>query len=127
VDFIRSPVYEIIDAGIRVYQPLSRLTLTEKWKIDKYQNLNGTAGRAIKLELKADGEKLVGKLITQDGEATISEGVVKGDDLSFAVIAEVHDHEIKWTYKGKISGNAIVLTMQFAGVLESNFAARRAD
>jgi hypothetical protein len=65
------------------------------------------------LKLKADGEKLTGSLISpgrQGGDPTttaISDGKVKGDDISFTVTREFNGNKMTSKYTGKVSADAI--------------------
>ena len=73
----------------------------------------GGEGRKTTLTLKAEGEKLTGKISTpgrQGGEAretAISNGTVKGDDISFTVTREFGGNTFSQKYTGKVSGDAI--------------------
>jgi hypothetical protein len=62
-------------------------------------------------DLKVEGEKLTGKAVMSMGgessESAISEGSVKGDDVSFVETLKVQGQELRCEYKGKISGNEI--------------------
>ena len=59
---------------------------------------------------KADGEKLTGTVTTARGEAAISDGMIKGDEISFNQTFEMQGNSIKVIYKGKISGDEIKFT-----------------
>jgi hypothetical protein len=63
---------------------------------------------------KVDGEKITGTMSSEMmGEQQISEGVIKGDDIAFAVAMEGPMGAMKITYKGKVAGDEMKLTMQF--------------
>jgi hypothetical protein len=64
---------------------------------------------------KADGAKLTGKVSSQMGESEISEGKIDGDDVSFNVVRNFQGNEFKLSYKGKMSGNEMKLTIAFPG------------
>ena len=74
---------------------------------------NGGADRKNTLTLKADGDKLTGKLSSpgRQGAATdtdISEGKIKGDELSFSVTREGQNgNKLTTKYNGKLSGDSI--------------------
>ena len=55
---------------------------TGVWKAD-YTTPNGTQ-RSSTFHLKADGEKLTGKVVSQMGESEIKDGSVKGDEYRSA-------------------------------------------
>lgn len=67
------------------------------------------------ITLKAEGEKLTGTISSQMGDAPISDGTIKGDDLSFNVVREFNGNTIKMVYKGKLSGDEIKFTRSFEG------------
>jgi hypothetical protein len=65
---------------------------------------------------KVDGAKLTGTVTAgQFGDANISEGKVDGDNISFAVVRDFNGNEFKMTYKGKVSGAEMKLTLSFPG------------
>ena len=74
---------------------------------------NGGADRKNTLTLKADGEKLTGKLSSPgpQGAATdtdISDGKIKGDEVSFTVTREGQNgNKFTTKYNGKLSGDSI--------------------
>ena len=65
------------------------------------------------LKLKADGEKLTGTLSTpgrQGGQANdteITDGKVKGDEISFTVTREFGGNKMSTKYSGKVSDDTI--------------------
>ncbi len=59
--------------------------------------------------LKADGEKLTGTLVTGRGEEQIQDGTIKGDDVSFTVVRNFGGQEVPFKYTGKVSGNTMKL------------------
>ena len=83
-------------------------------------NANATPRKST-LKLKADGEKLTGTLSQpgfarrgEDGgaapapvETAISEGKVKGDEISFSVTREVGGNSRTAKYSGKLDGDTI--------------------
>ncbi len=64
---------------------------------------------------KVEGEKLTGSISTPAGESPISEGIVKGDELSFTQVLEFAGNQMKVLYKGKVSGDQIKFTRQREG------------
>jgi len=65
---------------------------------------------------KVDGNKLSGTVSSPMGEAPISDGKVDGDDVSFAVTRSRDGQEFKLTYKGKVKGNEMMLTLSVPGM-----------
>ena len=82
---------------------------------------DGGEPRKSTLTLKADGEKLTGKLSTpgrQGGEprvTDISNGMIKGDDVSFSVTREFGGNSFTTKYNGKISGDSIKGKIEIPG------------
>ena len=79
---------------------------------------NGGPDRKMTLKLKAEGDKVSGKLTapTRGGETRdtdIKEGQIKGDEVSFKVEREVNGNTMVSTYKGKVSGDSIKGKMEF--------------
>ena len=99
-------------------------------------DFNGTWTAAIETQLgvqnytytfKVEGEKLTGKAKSQlaETETDITEGVVKGDDISFVENLMFQGMPLKITYKGKISGDEIRFTRNVADIAEEMFVAKR--
>lgn len=79
---------------------------------------NGGEPQKTTLTLKADGEKLTGS-VTSPGrnggepvKTDISDGKVKGDDVSFNVVREFNGNKMTIKYSGKVEGDAIKGTME---------------
>ena len=74
---------------------------------------NGGAERKMSLALTQDGEKLTGKLSSpgRDGgaprETEISEGSVKGADVTFSVAREFNGTKMISKYSGKLTADTI--------------------
>jgi hypothetical protein len=75
---------------------------------------------------KVDGEKLTGKAKSQFGESEITEGVIKGDDITFVENLNYEGMPLRITYKGKISGDEIKFTRNVADIADEPFVAKRA-
>jgi hypothetical protein len=98
-------------------------------------DFNGTWTAAIETQVgtqnytytfKVEGEKLTGKTKSQFGESDITEGVVKGDDISFVENLNYEGMPLKITYKGKISGtDEIKFTRNVAEIADETFVAKR--
>jgi len=78
-----------------------------KW-VAQIQGQQGTQEQTF--TFKAEGEKLTGSVTTQRGEAPISDGTIKGDEISFTQTFEMQGNSVKIIYKGKISGDEIKFT-----------------
>jgi hypothetical protein len=98
-------------------------------------DFNGTWTAAIETQVgtqnytytfKVEGEKLTGRTKSQFGESEITEGVVKGDDITFVENLNYEGMPLKITYKGKISGtDEIKFTRNVADIADETFVAKR--
>ena len=73
---------------------------------------NGGPDRKSTLKLKLDGDKLTGKISSpgrggETRDTDISDGKLKGDEISFTVTREVNGTKFTAKYNGKISGDTI--------------------
>jgi hypothetical protein len=74
---------------------------------------NGGPDRVSTLTLKLEGDKLTGKMTTPgrgggpNVETEITDGKVKGDEVSFTVTREFNDNKIVSKYAGKLGGDSI--------------------
>jgi hypothetical protein len=74
---------------------------------------NGGEAQKMTLKLKAEGEKLTGTMTSpgrQGGQATdteITDGKVKGDEISFSVTREFNGNKMTTKYSGKVTGDTI--------------------
>jgi hypothetical protein len=99
-------------------------------------DFNGTWTAAIESQVgvqnytftfKVEGEKLTGKAKSAfaNSDTEITEGVVKGDDISFVENLVYEGMPLKFTYKGKISGEEIKFTRTLADFGDETFVAKR--
>ena len=82
--------------------------VTGKW-VGKLETPNGS--RDVTYNLKQDGETLTGTVPGRNGETPITDGTVKGDDVSFTVVRG----ERKTAYTGKVMGGELKLKYQQQG------------
>jgi hypothetical protein len=82
--------------------------------------------QAYTYTFKVEGENLTGKASSQFGDLDITDGKVKGDDISFVENAKFQDMAIRIEYKGKISGDEIKFTRQVGEFATEEFVAKRA-
>jgi len=75
---------------------------------------------------KVDDAKLTGTAESQFGKTDITEGTVKGDEISFVENLDFQGNALKITYKGKISGDEIKFTRNVADMVTEEFVAKRA-
>jgi len=76
-------------------------------------------------DFKVSGDKLTGTAKSMMGEVQITEGVVKGDEISFVESANFQDMPLRISYKGKISGDEIKFTRDVAGLAMEELVAKR--
>lgn len=99
-------------------------------------DFNGTWTAAIDTQVgvqnytftfKVEGEKLTGKAKSAfaNAETELTEGVVKGDDISFVENLVYEGMPLKIIYKGKISGDEIKFTRNVAEIADEPFVAKR--
>lgn len=81
---------------------------TWSWKFQRGDN-----EIEIKLDLKADGEKLTGKIYSNDRETEITDGKFKNDEVSFKSVRERDGNKFEMVYKGKVEGDKITGTVEF--------------
>src|SRR5262245_57667052 len=98
-------------------------------------DFNGTWTAAIDTQIgvqnytytfKVEGEKLTGKCKSQYGETEITEGVVKGDDITFVENLVYVGMPLRIVYKGKIAGDEIKFSRNVAEIADEPFVAKRA-
>jgi len=81
-------------------------------------------------DFKVEGEKLTGKAVMSMGgdssESALSEGSVKGDEISFVETLKVQGQELRCEYKGKISGDEIRGSRTVGSYGTEEFVASRA-
>jgi hypothetical protein len=83
-----------------------------KWKATT--NMGGQA-REITFDFRVDGETLTGTMTGPRGAVDISDGKVKGDNLSFVVVRNFQGNEMKINYKGKLKDDEIKFNVEVAG------------
>jgi hypothetical protein len=95
--------------------------LSGKWKGD----LAGPGGNTLEttMVLKVDGQKLTGTVTNMYGEEQIADGTVKGDDISFVILAG--GGEFKLVYKGKVDGDQLKFTVTIGDMGEGQLTVKR--
>ena len=86
--------------------------ISGKWKAE-FKTPDGQTFESI-FDFQVSGGTLTGTVSSPMGESKISEGTVKGDEISFAVVRNRDGEEFKMNYKGKVSGDEIKLTITIA-------------
>ncbi len=69
----------------------------------------------VTMTLKADGEKLTGTITGRGGETAISDGTIKGSEISFNIVREFNGNSIKIVYKGTLAGDEIKFSRKMEG------------
>jgi hypothetical protein len=74
--------------------------------------------RTVTAKFKVSGDKLTGTVSApgRDGQTSdtdISDGKVKGDEISFSTVREVNGNKMTTKYSGKVSDDAIKGKMEF--------------
>ena len=77
-------------------------------------------------EFKVMGDKVTGTAKSMLGEVQITEGTVKGDEISFVENASFQDMPLRIVYKGKINGDEIKFTRNVADMVMEDLVAKRA-
>ena len=81
-------------------------------------------------DFKVEGEKLTGKAVMSMGgnssESALTEGSVKGNEISFVETLKVQGQELRCDYRGKISGDEIRGSRQVGSYGTEEFVAKRA-
>ena len=87
---------------------------------------NGGEKRVQTFTFKADGDKLTGSIATPMGERPITDGTVKGDEISFTMEMKTPNGDSrKMTYTGKVAGDEIHFKIS-GGQRDREITAKRA-
>jgi hypothetical protein len=82
--------------------------LNGKW-VAQVPGRNGQT-RETTFNFKVEGSKLTGTVSGMQGDNPISEGSIKGNDVSFIVTANFNGNQVKLIYKGTLAGDELKLT-----------------
>lgn len=81
-------------------------------------------------EFKVEGTKLTGKAIADiagsKSEATIQDGTINGDEISFVEMQDYQGQQVRMVYKGTVSGDEIKFSRNVADMVDEEFVAKRA-
>lgn len=81
--------------------------------------------RNFKAVIKIDGEKLTGELKRTSGDLPI-EGTAKGKDVRFSYTLKFNDNDMNITMSGRVDGDAIKGVVDFGGLAQDEWSAKRA-
>ncbi len=98
----------------------SAADLSGKWK-GELQSPNGPL--EINFDFHVDGEKLTGTVANSYGTEQITDGTVKGDAISFVVMAG--GGQFKITYKGAVAGEDLKFHVIIGDRGEGDLGAKR--
>ncbi len=76
-------------------------------------------------DFQVDGGKITGSAKSNLGTAKITEGTIKGDDVSFVEMLDFQGQQVRIEYKGKIAGDEMKLTRQIGDVATEELVAKR--
>ncbi len=74
---------------------------------------------------KADGEKLTGTAKNDMGTTDITNGTIKGDEISFVENLDFNGNKLEITYTGKITGDEIKFTRKVGDFATEELVAKR--
>ncbi len=116
----------LLVAGLSVFATVAQAAdVTGKWVAQVLGR--GGETRETTFNFKVDGEHLTGTMSGRQGDVALSDGKIKGDELSFNVAMSFQGNDVKFAYKGKVSGDEIQFTRQREGSDRSQeFSAKRA-
>jgi hypothetical protein len=95
--------------------------LNGKWKGDMKTPDGGSL--EINFNFQVNGEQLTGTVANTYGEEQITDGSVKGDTISFIVMAG--GGQFKITYKGKVVGEELKFNVTIGDMGEGELTAKR--
>ena len=95
--------------------------LNGKWK--GYMKAPNGDMLEINFNFQVNGEKLTGTVANSYGEEQITEGTVKGDAISFVILAG--GGQFKITYKGKVVGEDLKFNVTIGDMGEGELTAKR--
>ena len=99
----------------------SATDLNGRWKGDM-KTPNGDS-LEINFNFQVSGEKLTGTVANTYGEEQITEGTVKGEAISFIILAG--GGQFKITYKGKVVGEDLKFNVTIGDMGEGELTAKR--
>ncbi len=97
------------------------IDLNGKWKGDMTTPNGDTL--EINFNFQVNGEKLTGTVANTYGEEQITDGVVKGDNISFVIMAG--GGQFKITYKGTVVGDDLKFHVIIGDMGEGDLVAKR--
>ena len=106
--------------------PLPGADITGKWKAD-FETQIGHLKYVY--DLKADDEKVTGKAFRdregEKSEIELTDGKLKGDDISFVETVKFQGQDIRIEYTGKVAGDEIKFTRKVGDFATTEMVAKR--
>ena len=102
-----------------------------KWTSERKMERDGQSFTITqKMDLKADGSKLTGKIATSFGDqesppAEIKDGKMDGNKFSFTTTMSTPNGDFKMTYSGTVEGDTLKGTAEREGGQSRPFEAKR--
>jgi hypothetical protein len=81
--------------------------------------------RTFKIVFQVDGDKLTGTVKRAAGDVPLV-GTWKGDTVSFSYSIDYNDHPLELTITATVIGDTMKGTVDFGGVAQDEFSAKRA-
>jgi len=81
--------------------------------------------RNFKIVFQVTGDKLTGTVKRQAGDVPLV-GIQKGDTVSFSYVITYNDHPLEITINTIVAGDTMKGTVDFGGVAQDEFSAKRA-
>lgn len=81
--------------------------------------------RAFKIVFAVQGDSLSGTVKRSDGDVPLK-GTIKGDQVSFSYTIAYNNEALNLTIVAKVTGDTMVGTVDFAGMAQEEFSAKRA-
>jgi hypothetical protein len=95
----------VLTLGFTASAEEKKIDLTGTWK-SSYTNQDGQV-RESTIKLKVEGDKLTGTVSGRNNDATIEQGKITGDEISFQVTREFNGNKVVIKYSGKVTGDTI--------------------
>src|SRR5438309_583553 len=101
-DDMRKRAPHHVFALLALASTLTAADITGKWTATMPGRKGNTQNTTF--QLKAEGDKLTGAVSTTQGETTIEDGKISGNELSFMTVQKINGNELKVKYVGKMAG-----------------------
>lgn len=100
-----------------------KVNITGVW--DLQFDMGGTTAN-VQATYKQEGEKLTGTQTSPvEGPASPLEGTVVGNDVKYTITFDMGGQQGKITFTGKVDGNTMKGSFDFAGMGETAFTAKK--